>query len=154
MAAFQSRIPSRILCQHCVTTAFAASASESEGSPTVAHRLDHEYFHGSEYLEFSLLPHRPLGCTVEESLASFQDDYGSVGSKKVNVICFISKIAPGGNAEKAGLAVGDVILGVSDIFGNLMDVSGEGIEKMYVGAAQLPPIPRYLISSFATSFCK
>ena len=61
--------------------------------------------------------HRPMGCTVEESLA----DGGTV---------FISAITPKGNAALAGLQVGDVILAVSGIFGDMENVSGVGLAKV------------------------
>ncbi|KAL7555765.1 hypothetical protein ACA910_008142 [Epithemia clementina (nom. ined.)] len=61
----------------------------------------------AEYMTLSLLPHRPLGCTVEESLPDGQH-------------VFISKVTPDGNAAKAGLQVGDVIVGCSDFFGTAL----------------------------------
>lgn len=71
--------------------------------------------------EFELMEHKPLGCTVEES-AVVEDD----GSRSV----FISKVTEGGNAEKGGLAVGDVIIGISGIFDEVEDVAGAGIERI------------------------
>jgi S1-C subfamily serine protease len=76
---------------------------------------------GAEYLEFELFPHRPLGCTVDESLAVTTDKREYV---------FVSKVNPGGNAEKAGLRTGDVIVGITGIFGDFEDVGGEGIDKV------------------------
>jgi len=58
---------------------------------------------------------KPLGCTAEESLVEQND-----GSKAV----FIGKIVEDGNAQKAGLSVGDVIVGVSGNFDEVVDVFG------------------------------
>ena len=49
-----------------------------------------------ETMIVSLLPHKPLGCTIEESLADGQ-------------YVFLSHVTPGGSADQAGLQVGDVI---------------------------------------------
>ena len=73
----------------------------------------------TEILELSLKDHRPLGCTVEESL----------GKRYGNVV-FCTKVTPGGFAEKAGVQIGDVFLAVSGMFGALEDVTGAGIERV------------------------
>ena len=54
----------------------------------------------------TLNEHRPLGCTVEESLA-VED------SKAV----FVTMVKEDGFAQQAGLQVGDVILGMTGLFG-------------------------------------
>jgi len=59
---------------------------------------------------FLLSEHRPLGCTIEESLAP-NDPY-----------VFVSHLQEGGFAAQAGLAVGDVIVGVTGLFGELEHV--------------------------------
>lgn len=64
--------------------------------------------------------HRPVGCVVEESLAP---PAGTV---------FVASVKPGGHADRAGVAPGDVIVGVTGIFGALEDVTGLGIDKVYV----------------------
>jgi S1-C subfamily serine protease len=74
-------------------------------------------FPDAELTSMVLLPHRPLGCTVEESLA---------GDEHV----FVQKVFPNSLAEQAGLRVGDVIVGVSDLFGTVVDVTGAGIERV------------------------
>ena len=91
-----------------------------EASPsltTAEEALD--FLQGAEILELTLPDHRPLGCTVEESL----------GKLYANVV-FCSKVTPDGFAEKAGVKVGDVFLGVSGIFGNVEDVTSAGIERV------------------------
>lgn len=72
-------------------------------------------------LSFELEEFKPLGCTAEESLVEQED-----GSKAV----FISKIVEGGNAEKAGLKVGDAIVGVSGNFKDIVNVVGINLEKV------------------------
>lgn len=54
----------------------------------------------------TLKDHRPLGCTVEESLAA-EDDHA----------VFVASVKEGGFAQLAGLQVGDVIVGVTGLFG-------------------------------------
>jgi hypothetical protein len=63
--------------------------------------------------------HRPLGCTIEESLAT-------------NGVVFVTKIASGSFAESAGLQVGDIIVGTTSQFGQLESVLGNGIDTVYV----------------------
>lgn len=71
--------------------------------------------------EFELEEHKPLGCSVEESLASEPD-----GVKHV----FVAEVNDGGNAAKAGLRKGDVIVQLSGTFDEILDVSGLGIERI------------------------
>lgn len=78
---------------------------------------DPEFFQGADFVNLQILPHRPLQCTVEESLAAGQH-------------VFVSKIVEGGNADAGNLMVGDVIVGVSGVFGELTDVTGVSIEKI------------------------
>lgn len=40
------------------------------------------------------------------------------------------QVVAGGNAEKAGIKVGDVIVGVTGMFGGLQGVLGKGIEEV------------------------
>jgi hypothetical protein len=72
---------------------------------------------GAVLEELTMMPHRPMGCTVEESLA---------GGRHV----FVAKLTEGGNADMAGLLLGDVIVGLTGIFGDLEDVSGLGLDKI------------------------
>mmetsp|Transcript_28227 Transcript_28227/g.39721 ORF Transcript_28227/g.39721 Transcript_28227/m.39721 type:complete len:289 (+) Transcript_28227:116-982(+) len=85
-------------------------------------KLVSTHFPKAPVIEFTLENHVPLGCSVEESLAT--EDYG--GEHHV----FVSKVAEGGHAENAGLEVGDVIVGVTGTFGILSDVSGLGLEHI------------------------
>jgi len=85
---------------------------------------------GAQLLELSIFPHRPLGCTVEESLAALEESVSSSSSSAHNYV-FVSKIVPGGNAEQAGLQTGDVLVGLSGLFdGEIMDVTHVGVEKI------------------------
>jgi hypothetical protein len=76
-------------------------------------------FPSAQFLGFTLAEHKPLGCTVEESLAHPKEKY-----------VFCSKIVDGGFAHQAGFEVGDVLLAVSGIFGEPQNVVGLGIEQV------------------------
>lgn len=78
---------------------------------------------GSILHEFILTNHKPLGCSVEESLAKEDDDSGA---KYV----FVSEVNKGSNADKVGIRVGDVIVQLSGTFDEIVDVSGIGIERV------------------------
>lgn len=77
----------------------------------------------AEYEDFSLYPHRPLGMTIEESLSDSR-------------FILVTKVVEGGNAGKAGLAVGDVLVGISGLFGELTNAVGLEVEKIkgFVGS--------------------
>lgn len=79
-------------------------------------------FPDAEIIDFTLPEHKPLGCTVEESLDPEEAD----GSSQV----FVSSVVPGGFAELAGIQEGDVIVGVTGTFGALANVAGTGLEKI------------------------
>lgn len=70
---------------------------------------------------FTLKEHRPLGCTVEESLSS--DDPGAHA-------VFVAHVKEGGHAATAGMEAGDVIVAATGIFGDLEAVQGLGIDKV------------------------
>jgi len=77
----------------------------------------------AEILEMTVHPHRPLGCTVEESLVPGRN------------YVFVTKVGEGGHAEGAGLLPGDVVVAVSGVFdgggdGDLEDVTRAGVEKV------------------------
>lgn len=98
--------PSRLLSTQTTTATTVAAAAASDEP------LDFDPLLGNgQRLELSLLPHRPLGCTVEESLADGH-------------YIFVSKVVEGGFAADAGLQVGDVIVGVSNLFGDVTSVTG------------------------------
>ena len=70
-----------------------------------------------------LRQHKPLGCTAEECLNPEED-----GTKHV----FISKVVEDGNAEQNGIMVGDVIVGVSGAFKDVVNVVENDLDRMYV----------------------
>jgi len=90
------------------------------------HDNDEIEVQAAHVMVFTLLEHTPLGCTVEESLAPFTFEEGEDPYYPV----FIAKLTEGGNAAKAGLQVGDVILGLTGVFDQLQDVSRAGIDKV------------------------
>jgi hypothetical protein len=99
-----------------VSTAMAV-LTDNDSMSSVLYGSDDHLFPNAEFLEFVLTPHRPLGCTVEESLADTRH-------------IFVAKVTVEGYAEQAGLLPGDVIVGVSDLFGDLTDATGLGIDKV------------------------
>jgi hypothetical protein len=77
-------------------------------------------------IDVLLKDHKPLGCTIEESQVPSPDLFGA---DYLPII--ISKLVAGGNAENAGLQVGDVITGVSAVFGEgIQDVSSLGLYRL------------------------
>jgi len=84
-------------------------------------------FDSFETLDFVLLQHKPLGCTVEESLAD--PDAMPI---------FITKVVEGGFAEQAGLQVGDVVVGVTGFFGELSSTIGVGLDQVKKLVASTP----------------
>jgi hypothetical protein len=96
----------------------AANTTASADETSMLTEQVEEAFPEGEIMTMVLSDHRPLGCTVDESLDANQD------------YVFISKITEGGNADKAGLKVGDVIVGVTGLFGELTIVMDAGVEKM------------------------
>jgi hypothetical protein len=84
--------------------------------PTLSGSLTDRRLH-----EFEVKDHKPLGCSVEESLANESD-----GARYV----FVAEVKKGGNAHKAGIRAGDVIVQLSGTFDEVVDVAGLGIEKM------------------------
>jgi hypothetical protein len=79
-----------------------------------------EFYDDAYLVKKELAEHKPLGCTVEESLDTESDP----------TVVFVSKIVPGGNADKAGIRVGDVLVGVTGLFGEMTPILKAGIEKM------------------------
>jgi hypothetical protein len=76
-------------------------------------------FPDATILEFTLEEHKPLGCTVEESLAHPMEKH-----------VFITKLKESGHAKAAGLQVGDVLVSIPGIFGDETLVSGMGVEQV------------------------
>jgi hypothetical protein len=89
----------------------------------------------------TLVEHRPMGCIVEESLAT-----------TVTGTVFVASVKQGGNAALAGVVPGDVIVGITGLFGELEDVSGMGIDKVYVDSLSFfwehDDIPKLTLSCF------
>lgn len=102
-----------------------ADVDPTDNSHLTAERL----FEAAEFLEVVLAEHKPLGCTAEESLASVTLELPDNKKQKLDFV-FLSAVKPGGNADKAGLLVGDVVVGVTGIFGELENVVGLGIDKV------------------------
>ena len=86
------------------------------GIPTLTGALE-----GCRRMQIDLTEHKPLGCSVEESLAEEPN-----GEKYV----FVVDVVEGGNAEKAGIKVGDVIVQITGTFDECVDVTGLGIERV------------------------
>lgn len=95
--------------------------SSDDSSPVIVTAAETDIFlEGAEIVEVCLEVHRPLGCTVEESLAK--------GYEKV---VFCSKVKEDGFAAQAGMAPGDVFIGVTGMFGGgLEDVTRAGIDRV------------------------
>lgn len=117
--------------QHIVvrTTSSSSSSSEqpdsipatvTEAAETTEAKAFPEATFGNEaeIIVLNVLPHIPLGCTVEESLADAQ-----------HVFC--TAVVANGFAAQAGLLVGDVLVSVTGQFGEEMtNVTGLGIDKV------------------------
>jgi hypothetical protein len=71
----------------------------------------------------TLTQHRPLGCIVEESVAL---------TNTLPHLVFVASVSPNGHAAKAGIQVGDVIVAMSGLFGQVESVLGQGIDIVYV----------------------
>jgi hypothetical protein len=101
-----------------------------------------------------------LGCVIEESLvnptSAATATTATATSTATNHIVFVTSVTANGFAEKAGLLVGDVIVGVSTAFTTsstdtksdeechlssssttIMDVTGFGIDRVYVANSSL-----------------
>ncbi len=111
---------------------------------------DEDIFPDATKVDFILALHKPLGCTVDESLAPEVNGVRHVFVSKVTneklpverinswhlifsvVITFyfrcFGQVTEGGFAEAAGIRVGDVITGLSGLFGDRTNVGGLGLE--------------------------
>lgn len=97
------------------TMRFAATEKDQDETPPL---LDaKQLFPDGQFENCTMLPHKPMGITIEESLAD-------------NNYVFVSKIIANSNADKAGIQVGDVLLAVTGLFGDLTPVVGLGVEKV------------------------
>ena len=122
---------SRASCRDVMRT-FSKAASEEDTTSSSTAELDSatltkfsKYYSingdSVKVLKFDLEIFKPLGCTAEESLMVQTD-----GSNAV----FIGNIVEDGNAQRAGLLVGDVIVGVSGNFKEVIDVFGLPLENV------------------------
>eukprot|EP00977_Amphora_coffeiformis_P026337 scaffold25720_cov156-Amphora_coffeaeformis.AAC.4 len=100
----------------CVSRRSLLLRSQVSNDPS---SMEAEFLQDAEILELSMQDHRPLGCTVEESLG-----------KRYGPLVFCSKVTPSGFAEQAGIRQGDVFLGLSDMFGGIEDVTQTGIDRV------------------------
>ena len=97
-----------------------------------------ELYPSAELVTLEISKHRPLGCTVEESLAKVEegenenDDLDNNDNSISNRFppVFVSKVTEDGYAEQAGIKVGDVVVAVTGLFGDLEVVAGLGVDKM------------------------
>mmetsp|Transcript_10709 Transcript_10709/g.15109 ORF Transcript_10709/g.15109 Transcript_10709/m.15109 type:complete len:326 (-) Transcript_10709:892-1869(-) len=80
-----------------------------------------KYFPNAKISSIELLQHKPMGLTVEESLATDAEDVKHV---------FVSKIVNDGNAHQFGIRLGDVIVGVTGSFDSVVDVIGSDLDKI------------------------
>lgn len=74
---------------------------------------------GTHTLDINFKEHKPMGCTVDESLL---DD----GRQPI----LVTKVTSGGNAEKAGLQVGDVVVAMTGIFGEVENILGADLDHV------------------------
>jgi C-terminal processing protease CtpA/Prc len=82
-------------------------------------KQDHkDIFPTAQFYTFEMPQHRPLGCTVEESMDALEN------------YVFVSKVIPGGFADHAGIHVGDVIVAVTGLFEDMTTVLESGVEKL------------------------
>lgn len=114
------------------TLVFAGTTRLTEGDSSTPEQLKNSTLDGSalnvtpKTIDVLLKDHKPLGCTIEESLVPSPD---LLRPEYLPVI--ISKLVSGGNAENAGLQVGDVIVGVSAVFGEeIQDSSSLGLYRL------------------------
>lgn len=140
------------------------STSPSSTSTTVVTTVAETSLTGV-IVDVTFTQHRPLGCIIEESLVTptsaatmstttnnkalpSKSSSSSQDNRKKNHIVFITSVTANGFADRAGLLVGDVIIGVStafttstSIFSNeectletssstIMDVTGFGIDRV------------------------
>ena len=97
------------------------SSSGGENALSQARTAAERYFDPDtiDILRFELKHHKPLGCTAEQSLVEEED-----GSKHV----FVSRVKAGGNAHGAGMREGDVVIGATGSFDDVVIVAGLGLE--------------------------
>ena len=133
------------------TTSTASSSSSSSSKTSTVVTTIAETSLTGVVVDITFSQHRPLGCVIEESLVS--PPVTTITVSLGNIV-FITSVTANGFAQQAGLLVGDVIIGVSTAFtttnnnnnnnnnkeecnvssspSTIMDVTGFGIERVYV----------------------
>ena len=126
------------------TTSTASSSSSSSSKTSTVVTTIAETSLTGVVMDITFSQHRPLGCVIEESLVS--PPVTTITVSLGNIV-FITSVTANGFAQQAGLLVGDVIIGVSTAFtttnnkdecnvsslpSTIMDVTGFGIERVYV----------------------
>jgi hypothetical protein len=84
-----------------------------------------DVFPTAQFYTFEMPAHRPLGCTVDESMDALEN------------YVFVSKVIPGGFADLAGIHIGDVMVAVTGLFEDMTPVLESGVEKLYVEKVKL-----------------
>lgn len=119
------------------TASSAASATNLEGISPMLHQSIIEtcakYFDNVSPHQFKILllrQHKPLGCTAEESLNPEEN-----GTKHI----FVSKVVEDGNANQNGILIGDVIVGVSGAFQDVVNVVESDLDRIRSLIAGKPP---------------
>ena len=130
------------------TTSTTSSSSPSSSKTSTVVTTIAETSLTGVVIDITFSQHRPLGCVIEESLVS--PPVTTITVSLGNIV-FITSVTANGFAQQAGLLVGDVIIGVSTAFttttsnnnkeeecnvsslpSTIMDVTGFGIERVYV----------------------
>jgi predicted metalloprotease with PDZ domain len=108
-------------------SSFIVRQSNSANNPKTPTQLQNslkapapkEAFPTAQFYNFDMPEHRPLGCTIEETLDPTEE------------YVFVSKVVPGGFADQAGIQIGDVVVAVTGLFGDVTTIVLEsGVEKM------------------------
>jgi hypothetical protein len=103
------------IVRHPTTTKLFSSVEEDVTNNMKQHK---DIFPTAQFYTFEMAEHRPLGCTVEESMDTLEN------------YVFVSKVIPGGFADRAGIRLGDVIVEVTGLFGDMTPVLESGVDKL------------------------
>jgi hypothetical protein len=137
--AFSRPFRQRLIHRHAVTSssdADSVSYVRPEDDSSAWYSLLNDTKNGQDLaaslITVTFIDHRPLGCTIEESLATTQtlDDGCNSTASDMAPFVFVSKVQSYGFADIAGLKPGDVLVGVTGLFGEMENVTHAGIDKM------------------------